>query len=49
MHVCVCLCMIVGIYKGVQVGDPWRPDLSEPPELELKAVITYLVWVLGIE
>ena len=41
--------MFVGMYKGVPVGDPRRPGMSEPPELELKAVVTYLVWVPGIE
>lgn len=49
MHACVCMCVVVGMYKGVPVGDPRRPGMSEPPELELKAVVTYLVWVQGIE
>ena len=45
----MCLYVFVGMYKGVPVGDPRRPGMSEPPELELKAVVTYLVWVPGIE
>lgn len=48
MHACVCMCVVVGMYKGVLVGDPRRPGMSEPSE-ELKAVVTYLVWIPGIE
>lgn len=43
------MCVVVGIYKEVKVAGPPRPDMSESPELELKAVVTYLVWIPGIE
>lgn len=49
MHVCVCMSLSVGMYKGVQVCGPLRPAVSDPLELELKAVVSYLMWVLGIE
>ena len=27
--------------------EPWRPEASDPWELELQAVVSHLMWVLG--
>lgn len=27
----------------------WKPEASDPLELELQAAVIYLVWILGVE
>ena len=54
--VCVCVCVCVSVCLSVSVWEyaqmcryPWRPEVSDPLELESQDIMSHLLWVLGTE